>query len=178
MTAGCHAAIWRHSFKEFSPMLRRAAALVLLIAAPAIAAAPPVKEGWDRSAATASNAWVRAAAVPGRPAAGYLTVKGGGQPDTLVAVTAPGLRVEMHSMTMDGGVMKMAKLESVPVPAGATVGFVPGGNHLMIFGMTGAPKTLPLTLNFRSGATLTTTADVRAAADSAPANPHAMHGQP
>ncbi len=158
-------------------MLLRAAALVLLIAAPTLAAPPPVKEAWDQTSAVASNAWVRAAAVPGRPAAGYLTIKGGGQPDTLVEVTAPGVRVEMHSMSMDGGVMKMAKLDSVPVPAGATVGFAPGGNHLMIFGMSGAPKTLPLTLKFRSGATLTTTADVRAPSDAAPANPHAMHGQ-
>lgn len=158
-------------------MLLRAAALVLLIAAPALAAPPPVKEAWDRSAAAASDAWVRAAAVPGRPAAGYLIIKGGGQPDTLVEVTAPGVRVEMHSMSMDGGVMKMAKLDSLPVPAGATVGFAPGGNHLMIFGMSGAPKTLLLTLNFRSGAKLTTTAEVRAPADAAPANPHAMHGQ-
>lgn len=149
-------------------MLLRATTLALLIAAPALAAAP---------AATASDAWVRAAAVPGRPAAGYLTIKGGSQPDTLVAVSAPGVRVEMHSMSMEGGVMKMAKLDSVPVPAGATVAFASGGNHLMIFGMTGTPKTLPLTLNFRSGATLTTTAEVRAPADAPPANPHAMHGQ-
>ena len=158
-------------------MLLRATALALLIATAAVAAPPPVKEAWDRSPVTASNAWVRAAAVPGRPAAGYLTIKGGGQPDTLVEVTAPGVRVELHSMSMDGGVMKMAKLDSVPVPAGASVTFASGGNHLMIFGMTGAPKTLPLTLRFRSGAKLTTSAEVRAPADAAPADPHAMHGQ-
>jgi copper(I)-binding protein len=158
-------------------MLFRLVALSLLAGVPAIAAPPPVKEAWDRTSAGVSNAWVRAAAVPGRPAAGYLTIVGGGQPDALVGVTSPGLRIELHSMSMDGGVMKMAKLDSVPVPAGATVGFVPGGNHLMIFGMSGAPKTLPLTLKFRSGATLTTTAEVRAPADAAPANPNAMHGQ-
>jgi copper(I)-binding protein len=158
-------------------MMLRVFAFALLLTAPTLAAPPPVKEAWDRSSASVSSAWVRAAAVPGRPAAGYLTIVGGGQPDSLVAVTSPGLRVELHSMTMDGGVMKMAKLDSVPVPAGATVDFAPGGNHLMIFGMTVAPKTLPLTLKFRSGATLTTTADVRAPADAAPTNPHAMHGQ-
>ena len=149
-------------------MLIRATALALLIAAPVMAAPP---------AATASKAWVRAAAVPGRPAAGYLTIEGGGQPDTLVAITAPGVRVEMHSMSMAGAVMKMAKLDSVPVPAGAIVSFAPGGNHLMIFGMSSAPKTLPLTLSFRSGTKLNTTADVRAPADAPPADPHMMHGQ-
>lgn len=149
-------------------MLLRATALALLIVSPTLAAPP---------SATASNAWVRAAAVPGRPAAGYLTIKGGGQPDTLVEVTAPGVRVEMHSMSMDSGVMKMAKLDSVPVPAGTSVAFAPGGNHLMIFGMTGAPKTLPLTLNFRSGTKLATTAEVRTPADAVPTDPHAAHGQ-
>lgn len=159
-------------------MLSRVA-FALLIAAPslALAAPPPVKEAWDKSPATASNAWVRAAAVPGRPAAGYVGIKGGGQPDTLVAVTSPGLRIEMHSMSMDGGIMKMAKLDSVAVPAGASVAFAPDGNHLMIFGMTGTPKTLALTLVFGSGARLATNAEVRAAADPAPSNPPVKHGQ-
>jgi copper(I)-binding protein len=158
-------------------MLLRAAAFALVIATPSLAAAPPVKEAWDRSPATASSAWVRAAAVPGRPAAGYLQIKGGGQPDTLVAITSPGLRIEMHSMTMEGGVMKMAKLERVAVPAKASVAFAPDGNHLMIFGMAGTPKTVPLTLVFGSGVTLNTTAGVHAAADPAPTSPPEMHGK-
>lgn len=153
----------------------RVTALALLVAAPALAAPPPVKEAWDRTSAGVGNAWVRAAAVPGRPAAGYLTIVGGGQPDSLVAITSPGLRIEMHSMSMDGGVMKMAKLDKVPVPAGATVAFAPDGNHLMIYGLAGMPKTLPLTLSFASGARLSTTAAVRAAAEGPPADAHAMH---
>jgi copper(I)-binding protein len=139
---------------------------------PARGAAPaPVKESWDQTAPRASGAWVRLNPVPGRPSAGYLTVEGGGQPDKLIGATAPGARIELHSMTMDGGVMKMAKLDSVPLPAGGKAAFVPGGNHLMIFGLTGAPKTLPITLKFASGATVVTQAEVRAAA----ADPHAGH---
>ncbi|MBC7504482.1 MAG: copper chaperone PCu(A)C [Sandarakinorhabdus sp.] len=160
----------------------RAIALSLLIATPALAATPPVKEAWDRTKPHASDAWIRAAAVPGRPAAGYLTITGGGQPDKMVAVTSPGLRVELHSMSMAGGVMKMAKLDSLPVPAGAKVLLATGGNHLMIFGMAGAPKTIPLTLSFGSGARVTTTAEVRAPSAMAPAmapmpDPHAGHAQ-
>lgn len=152
----------------------RAIAFLLLIAGPAHAATPAVKEAWDRTNPHAGNAWIRAAAVPGRPAAGYLTITGGGQPDKLVGVTAPGLRIELHSMSMTGGIMRMAKLDSVPVPAGATVAFASGGNHLMIFGMTGTPKSVPLTLNFGSGAKVAVVAEVRApnAVD-----PHAGHGQ-
>jgi periplasmic copper chaperone A len=157
--------------KEFA-MLRHAL-VALLLAAPAFAAPPakPVKEAWDRTPPSATAAWIRSNPVPGRPAAGYMAITGGGAPDTLVAVTSPGLRIELHSMSMAGGVMKMARLDSLAVPAGAKVAFAPGGNHLMVFGMAGAAKTVPLTLVFGSGAKVTTTAEVRAPG----ADPHAGH---
>lgn len=132
---------------------------------PAAATAPPVKESQDRTALRVQDAWVRLNPVPGRPSAGYLTVTGGGQADRLIGVTAPGARIEMHSMAMTGGVMSMAKLDGVAVPAGATVNFASGGNHLMIFGLSGTPKTLPVTLAFGSGKKVTVTAAVRAAGD-------------
>lgn len=118
-----------------------------------------------------SDAWVRLNPVPGRPSAGYLTIRGGAKADTLLRVTAPGARIELHSMSMDGGVMKMAKLDTVAVPAGGTASFMPGGNHLMIYGLTAAVKTLPLTLEFASGAKLSVVAPLKAAAD----DPHAGH---
>ncbi len=143
------------------------AALVILAAAPALAAPPPVKTALDRSVPRASDAWVRMNPVPGRPSAGYLTIGGGDKPDRLVGASAPGVRIELHSMSMAGGVMKMAKLAGVMVPAGGTVRFASGGNHLMIYGLTGAPKSLPITLNFASGAKVTTDAVVKAAKDDA-----------
>lgn len=143
----------------------------LLVAAPA----PPVKEAWDRTPPRVAGAWVRSNPVPGRPTAGYLTITGGGAPDRLVAATSPGLRIEMHSMTMDAGVMKMARIEALPVPASARVALASGGTHLMIFGLTGTPKSIPLTLVFGSGAQVATTAEVRSAA--AAADPHAGHVQ-
>ena len=112
--------------------------------------------------------------MPGRPSAGYLVVEGGGQPDKLIGASAPGVRIEMHSMSMDGGIMRMAKLESVPVPAGNKVEFAPGGNHLMIFGLAGTPKRLPITLAFASGAKVTVAADVRAAG-AEPTMDHSKH---
>jgi copper(I)-binding protein len=114
---------------------------------------------------TASNAWVRLNPAPGRPSAGYVTLKGGAKADTLIGATAPGVRIELHSMSMDGGVMKMAKLDKVAVPAGGSASFVPGGNHLMIFGLSDAPKTLPITLTFASGAKVTVNAVVKTAGD-------------
>ena len=133
--------------------------------APATATTPPVKEASDRTAPRAADAWVRLNPVPGRPSAGYLTLTGGGQPDRLIGITAPGARIEMHSMVMTGGVMSMAKLYGVAVPAGATVNFTSGGNHLMIFGLSGTARALPITLAFGSGKKVTVTAAVRPAGD-------------
>lgn len=156
-------------------MLRTLAALALL-STPALAASPPVKEAWDKTTPTATRAWVRLNAVPGRPAAGYLTLTSGGQPDRLVAVTAPGVRVEMHSMTMAGGVMSMQKLDGLAVPAGATVSFAPGGNHLMLFGLGQVPASLPLTLKFASGRSIAVAAQIRNAGDDAmPPADHTAH---
>lgn len=156
-------------------VFRTALALSMLglVAAPAGAAAappPPVKEAWDRTRPRISAAWVRRNPVPGRPSAGYLRIEGGGQPDRLVGAAAPGVRIELHSMSMAGGVMKMARIDALPVPAGAVVELAPGGRHLMIFGLAGAartlPTTLPITLVFASGARVRADATVREAAAS------------
>lgn len=154
-------------------MLRTPIAFALLaFAAPGLAATPratpaPVKEAWDRTKPRVTGASIRLNPVPGRPSAGYLTIDGGGQPDRLVAATAAGARIELHSMSMAGGIMKMAKLDSVAVPAGASIAFAPGGNHLMIFGLADAPKSLPITLEFASGARIVATAAVTPAGDHA-----------
>jgi len=153
---------------------------LLAFAAPGLAAPPaarmtagPVKEAWDQTAPRADAGWVRLNPVPGRPSAGYLTITGGGQPDRLTGASAPGVRIEMHSMTMNGVVMAMARLDGLAVPAGGRIAFAPGGNHLMIFGLAPGPKTLPITLDFASGKKATVIAEVRAAA--AAADPHAGH---
>jgi copper(I)-binding protein len=113
----------------------------------------------------ASDAWIRLNPAPGRPSAGYVTLKGGAKADTLLGATAPGARIELHSMSMDGGVMRMAKLDKVAIPAGGTASFAPGGNHLMIFGLSGTAKTLPITFEFAGGAKVTITAAVKTAGD-------------
>ena len=159
-----------------------AAAVVLLALALLMsdhAAAAPRPAG--KQAVQASDARIRLAAVPGRPAAGYLTLRGGAAADALTGVTSPlASRIEMHSESMTGGVMRMAALPAVAVGAGATANFSPGGNHLMIFGLPATLKPgtpIPLTLNFQSGAIVNVMAVAAApAADMAmPAAGHA-HG--
>ena len=154
---------------------------LLAFAAPGLAtpAAPTTSSAsstaGNKSGPRSEAAWIRLNPVPGRPSAGYLIVRGGAKADRIIGATAPGARIEMHSMSMAGGVMSMARMDAAPVPAGGSIAFAPGGNHLMIFGLSGRPKSLPITLNFASGAKVTVAAEVRAA-DAAPAaGPHDGH---
>ena len=111
-----------------------------------------------QAAATLSvrDASVALAAVPGRPAAGYFTLSGGDA--TLVSVASPlASRIELHSSSMAGGVMRMDALPAATVRADAPLRFAPGGNHLMIFGLRGDLKpgaTVPLVLRFKDGRSL------------------------
>ena len=59
----------------------------------------------------ASDAWVRLAAVPGRPAAAYFKLRGGAAADRLVAVASPAAtRAELHEGGMEGSMMTMRPL--------------------------------------------------------------------
>jgi copper(I)-binding protein len=130
-----------------------------LAASPALAKPAPVK---------VETAWCRPAAA-GAPSAGcYLTLTAG-QADTLVAVTSGAAdKVEVHQMDMAGSVMRMRKVESLPLPAGRPVALQPGGLHLMLIRPKAAlvaGGSAPLTLKFAKAAPVT----VQAAVGNAPA---------
>ena len=137
-----------------------ATSVVLLVVAMVTGVAPA-------SAATApariTGAWVHLAAVPGRPAAGYFTLAATA-PATLTGVTSPVARIELHDATMVGGVMHMDALRSLPVAAGQTLRFAPGGRHLMLFDLIASVRpgtTVPLTFAFADGSTVRVDAAVR-----------------
>lgn len=94
-----------------------------------------------------------------RNAGGFLTITNTGDADNrLVSATSPvSERVELHTMTMDGDVMRMRELEDgVALPAGEMVELKPGGLHVMFIGLSGpfvTGETVPVTLTFESGDT-------------------------
>lgn len=129
-------------------------------------------------------AWVRLAAVPGRPAAGYFTLSAGAVPVELVGVASPLARIELHGMSMAGGVMRMAALPSVRVAANKRASFAPGGRHLMLFNLPASVRpgtTVPLTFRFASGTKIAVAAVAGAAGTDAPTametrtSPHGAH---
>lgn len=91
--------------------------------------------------------------------AGYLTItNGAAENDTLLgASSARASRVEVHEMTMAGGVMQMRPAERLEIPAGQSVEFGPGGRHLMFMGVTqpfAEGETIPLQLRFERAGTM------------------------
>jgi periplasmic copper chaperone A len=123
------------------------------------------------------GAWVRLAAVPGRPAAAYFTMKGGETADRLIAIESPkAATVELHQGGMADGMMTMKPMAGADVAAGGETAFAPGGNHAMLFGVDPSIQpgaSLPLAFRFQSGKALSAEAKVVAAGDAEPG--HAGH---
>lgn len=109
-----------------------------------------------------ANATLRLNPNATAPSAAYFVLTGGASDDTLVSASSPDAgRVEMHESKMEGGMMTMAPIASIPVPANGTVEFRQGGKHLMLFDVTAAARgagKVKLVLTFASGATLETDA--------------------
>jgi len=119
------------------------------------------------------DAYVRLAALPGRPAAGYLSVHATAGHGDLVQVSSPQAgRVEMHeTMAMGGSMSVMRPLARVAMDEKNEVAFTPGGRHLMIFNPDPALKPggqIGLTLQFAGGAKISAPARLIAAGDDAP----------
>ena len=79
--------------------------------------------------------WTRATTV--QTGAGYMTLRiAGPAPDRLVKVTsADAERVEIHTMSMDGGVARMREVPGIDIRPGAATQLKPGGYHLMLVGL-------------------------------------------
>jgi len=120
-----------------------AAALFLILFASAAAAQSGTVE--------IKNAWARATPGGAQTAAAYVTLQST-TGDRLTGASTPVAKMaEIHSMSMDNGVMKMRQVDGIDVPAGQPVTLKPNGYHIMLMGLTQPLKegqTFPLTLTF------------------------------
>jgi periplasmic copper chaperone A len=93
--------------------------------------------------------------VPNQPAgAAYLSIENKGKnADKLIAASSPVAKsVEIHTMSMEGNVMKMREVPNIELKPSAKLVMTPGnGYHLMLLGLRQPLKagdTFPLTLSF------------------------------
>ena len=90
-----------------------------------------------------------------------------GAADQLVgARSSASKRVELHTMSMDGGMMKMREVAQIDLPAGGKVSLAPGnpqGYHLMLMGLKDTlteGSTIKVTLVFKNAGEKEITAKV------------------
>jgi copper(I)-binding protein len=86
--------------------------------------------------------WARATLPVQTTGGAYLKLHNtGGTPDRLVGGSTPAAeRVELHSMVMDGNIMRMRELAAIDIPPGQVVELRPGALHLMLVGLKGELK--------------------------------------
>ncbi len=121
----------------------------LLLTAAVTAAAHDYRAGPIRI----DHPWARPTVSGQGAGGGFMTLDNSqGGADRLLAARSPvAERVELHSMAMDGDVMRMRQIDAIDLPAGQTVALKPGGLHFMLMGLK-QPLVLgsrvPMTLRF------------------------------
>jgi copper(I)-binding protein len=111
-----------------------------------------------------SNVWARATPGGAQTAAVYATIQSASGDRLTGASTPAAQKAELHTMTMDGNVMKMRQVDGIDLPAGQAVTLKPGGYHIMLTGLTQPLKegqSFPLTLAFEKSGTRELTVTVQ-----------------
>ena len=143
-----------------------AAALSLAACNPSEPAKAPAAETPTATAAvSATDAWCRPSPNGAKAGGCYVTLTAATD-DRLTGGSTPRAgSLQVHEMKTENGMMKMAELTAgLPLPAGQAVALAPGGNHLMLIGLTAplvAGETVPLTFQFASAPAITVQAQVR-----------------
>jgi len=144
-------------------ILAAAAVLGLLVAGPVLA------KDYKVGQIEIDDLWVRATA-PGQPnGAGYLKMENDGkQPDRLVAVQSSAAeRAELHTVSTEGGVARMRRVDGVPVAADGKAALAPGGYHVMFLKLKQPFEQgahIPATLTFEHAGKIDVTFEVKPAA--------------
>lgn len=133
-------------------LLRSGLFVLLLTGVPGLAAASRASAD-DALALAIDDAWLRPPVTATGAGAGFLVIRNeSGLSDRLVGASSPAAaRVELHTHEMDGAVMRMRKIDAIPVPAGGRAVLGPGGDHLMFFDFAATPAlgaSVPVTLRF------------------------------
>ena len=143
----------------------------LLIALIGAGCAVPADEA-QAQPVTVKDAWVRATA-PGQKVAGAYMELVSRTDMALTAVASPvAASAELHSNSMEEGVMRMRPVARIELPAGKPVKLAPGGLHIMLVDIKLPLKPgdkVPLTLtvqraDFSSRSVFSVQAEVRPAA--------------
>lgn len=129
-------------------------------AAICILALPARAGDYDLGSIHISQPWSQATPKGAATGVGYVTLTNKGTvPDKVSCVSDDAsAQCEIHSMTMDGGVMKMRPIEGgLEIKPGESVTLKPGGNHMMFVSLKHPLEqgmTVKVTLKFEHAGTI------------------------
>ena len=122
-------------------------------------AASTFAHDYQAGSLTIVHPYARATAPSQPTGGGYFKLVNRGASDRLLGASAPVCAsVELHSMRLDGDVMRMREVTAIDVPAGKTVELTPGGLHLMLVGLKAplvAGQSFRMTLKFEKAGAVT-----------------------
>ena len=114
---------------------------------------------------TVKESWVRGT-TPAQKATGAFMELTSSEDAVLVSASSPAAGVvEIHSMKMEDGVMKMRAMPKLDLPAGKAVKLAPGSNHVMLMDLKQQMKkgdVVPLTLKIEGKDKKVQTVEVKA----------------
>lgn len=135
--------------------------LLVAVTAAAVAATPIVAAPSRVGTITVSGAWSRETAAGQTAGGGFVTLaNSGAREDRLVSAASPvAAEVQLHTMSMDGGIMRMRQVTAgIPVPARGKLELRPGSFHIMFIGLKRPlhqGERIPVTLHFQRAGRVT-----------------------
>jgi len=142
-----------------------------------VAAVLAVSSAWAQ--VKVQDPWARPTAQGQTVGGSYFRIEGGPSNDRLLSAAADiAQAVELHSMRMDGDVMRMRQVDAVEVAANQLVEFKPGGLHVMLIGLKTPLKvgnSFPMTLRFEKAGEVKVNVRVLPAAPTASGSPNASN---
>ena len=136
--------------------------VLILLAATFAIAAPALAHDYMQGDIHIMKPWSRPLPPVSANGAAYMTlVNKGSAADKLVAVSTPmAMKAELHTHTMEGGMMKMRRVDAIEIAPGTPSVLKPGGLHVMMMGLKEPlveGKSYPLTLTFERAGTVEVT---------------------
>jgi periplasmic copper chaperone A len=153
-----------------------------VLAGLAAALAPALTEAHEVTVkgVTVAHPWARATPEGQKVGAAFAEIKTDKDTsDRLIGVSSPvAANVEIHSMTMDGDVMKMRRLAGIDLKPGQSLVLKPMADHMMLFGLKEPLKEgdlVKLTLTFEKAGPIEVEGTVEAPGAM---GPHGLTKQP
>jgi len=139
---------------EMRRFLKVLLAGIILLSACSAATGITIKEPWARPAVQGDNG-----------AAYFLLQNHSAWDDELTGVSSDiAAAVEIHESKMEGDVMQMQQLMSIPIQGKASIEFAPGGYHIMLIGLKQDLKVgdeFQVTLQFKEHEDITVAVSVQ-----------------